>query len=59
MPNEKLLELITATGEMLDLEGSVIEKDYYVTPSHSCACRGGKRLFSIDILWWNMFGKSS
>ncbi|HAT7074061.1 TPA: nucleotidyl transferase AbiEii/AbiGii toxin family protein [Legionella pneumophila] len=31
MLNEKLFELITATGEMLDLEGSVIEKDYYVT----------------------------
>ena len=31
MPNEKLLELITATGEMLDLRGAVIEKDYYVT----------------------------
>ena len=31
MLNEKLSELITATGEMLDLEGSVIEKDYYVT----------------------------
>jgi len=31
MPNEKLFELITATGEMLDLDGSVIEKDYYVT----------------------------
>ena len=31
MPNEKLFELITATGEMLNLEGSVIEKDYYVT----------------------------
>lgn len=31
MPNEKLLELITATSEILELEGSVIEKDYFVT----------------------------
>ena len=31
MPNDQLVKLITATGEVLDLEGSVIEKDYYVT----------------------------
>lgn len=31
MLNEQLLDLISATGELLDLENSVVEKDYFVT----------------------------
>jgi predicted nucleotidyltransferase component of viral defense system len=31
MLDNQLLELITATSEQLDLEDSVIEKDYFVT----------------------------
>jgi len=31
MLNEQLLKLIDATSEILSLENTVIEKDYYVT----------------------------
>ncbi len=31
MLDDQLLKLITTTGEILDLEDSVIEKDYFVT----------------------------